>query len=145
VTHHLSLRDVTTIRDQVARGDTWRFELVNFPGLVSALTTPFQSTFGQDSFPTLIEKAAAVVFFLVSNHPFRDGNKRIASAALRLFLQQNGQNLVATDDEMEAFSVMVAQAHEPRDPRIADWIAQALTPSPPLLCAGEGEGGEGEK
>ena len=120
---HLSLMDVLTIRDSFATSEPWRFEVVNSPGLISALTTPFQSTFGQASFPTLLDKAAALVFLLIANHPFRDGNKRIAGAALCLFLDHNGRPLAATPDELRAFCATVAQCHEPRDPRIGGWIA----------------------
>ncbi|MBC8075265.1 MAG: type II toxin-antitoxin system death-on-curing family toxin [Chloroflexales bacterium] len=120
---HLSLSDLLAIRDGFAADDAWRFEIVNSPGLISALTTPFQTTFGHASFPTLLDKAAALVFLLIANHPFRDGNKRIAGAALRLFLERNCQPLNATPPQLEAFCATVAQCHEPRDPRIGGWIA----------------------
>lgn len=120
---HLSLSDLLAIRDGFASSDPWRFEIVNSPGLISALTTPFQTTFGQASFPTLLDKAAALVFLLIANHPFRDGNKRIAGTALRLFLERNGQPLSVTPPQLEAFCATVAQCHEPRDPRIGGWIA----------------------
>lgn len=120
---HLSLADVLAIRDTFAASDPWRFEIVNSPGLISALTTPFQSTFGHASFPSLLDKAAALVFLLIANHPFRDGNKRVAGAALRLFLERNQQPLAAAPDELRAFCAIVARCHEPRDPRIGDWLA----------------------
>ena len=123
---HLSLADVLAIRDTFATREPWRFEIVNSPGLISALTTPFQSTFGQASFPALLDKAAALVFFLIANHPFRDGNKRIAGASLRLFLERNGRPLAASPDELRAFCATVALCHEPRDARITGWIAEQV-------------------
>jgi len=51
--------------------------------LESALAQPYMSYDGQDLYPTLIEKVAALGFSLINNHPFVDGNKRIGHAALR--------------------------------------------------------------
>lgn len=133
MTHHLTLGDIIAIRDRVAAGrEAWRYEIVNANGLISALTTPFQSVFGQDSFPTLLDKAAALVFLLIANHPFRDGNKRIAGAALRLFLERNGLHLQVAPADLEAFTRRVAQTHDPRDERIAGWLARYAGPPPPL-------------
>lgn len=122
MTHYLTLGDIIDIRDRIAVDDAWRFEIVNASGLLSALTTPFQSVFGQDSFPTLVDKAGALVFLLIANHPFRDGNKRIAGAALRLFLERNGRPLQADRVALEHFTVRVAQAHL-RDAFITAWIS----------------------
>jgi death-on-curing protein len=124
MTSHLSLHDIFAIRDEFAAHaeDPERFELVNWNGLVSALTTPFQSTFGEESFPSLIDKAAALTFLLIANHPFRDGNKRIAGAALQLFLQRNGLHIAADDTDLEALTMLVARSHL-RDDQITAWIA----------------------
>jgi death-on-curing protein len=124
MTSHLSLPDIFAIRDQFAAQaeDPERFELVNWNGLVSALTTPFQSTFGAESFPSLIDKAAALTFLLIANHPFRDGNKRIAGAALQLFLERNGLHFIADAADLETLTMLVARSHL-RDERITAWIA----------------------
>ncbi len=127
-THHLSLQDIFAIRDDIAtHADTddreFRFEMVNINGLISALTTPFQVTFGAPSFPTVVEKAAALTFLLIANHPFRDGNKRIASAALCLFLERNSMPLQATPPELEHFTFLVTTAHL-RDERLVQWISE---------------------
>jgi death-on-curing protein len=129
---HLSLQDIFLIRDQIAIGydDADRFELVNAAGLISALTTPFQVAFDTPAFPSTIDKAAALTFLLVSNHPFRDGNKRIASEALDLFLQRNGLHLHANRDEREDLTVLCTSAHL-RDERISTWIHRHSSPRPP--------------
>ena len=123
MTQHLTLGDLVDIRDSYAADDPWRFEIVNSAGLLTALTTPFQGAFGQEAFPTLIDKAAALVFLLIANHPFRDGNKRIAGDALRLFLGRNGSPLDATPDDLRALTRLVTTIHEPRDARLLAWIA----------------------
>jgi death-on-curing protein len=130
-TRHLSLKDILSIRDDYAAvtGEAWRFELENFPALVSSLTTPFQAVFGQQSFPTLIEKAAALVFLLIANHPFRDGNKRIAASALRRFLERNGYRLAASDEELRVFTYHLTQHHSPRDEWIVQWVGERAEPA----------------
>ncbi len=56
----------------------------------SALAQPQMSFGGTELYPTLAEKAAALCFSLVMNHPFVDGNKRIGHAAMETFLVMNG-------------------------------------------------------
>jgi death-on-curing protein len=69
--------------------------------LDSALAQP-QATFGgQDLYPDLIEKAAALCFSLVQNHPFLDGNKRVGHAAMETFLILNGFEIDAGIDDQE--------------------------------------------
>ena len=58
----------------------------DFGGLDSAVAQPRMTFGGQDLYPNLPEKAAALGFSLVCNHPFVDGNKRIGHAALETFL-----------------------------------------------------------
>ncbi|GAB4437578.1 MAG: hypothetical protein OHK0015_30410 [Chloroflexi bacterium OHK40] len=126
-TQHLTLGDIVDIRDSFATNDPWRFEIVNSAGLLTALTTPFQGAFGQQAFPELADKAAALVFLLIANHPFRDGNKRIAGAALRLFLERNGATLRADDAELAHLTRLVTTLHQPRDPRLVGWITERCT------------------
>lgn len=47
-------------------------------------------TFGVDPYPTVLEKAAALLHSLTTSHPFTDGNKRVAFAAADVFLKLNG-------------------------------------------------------
>lgn len=58
--------------------------------LESAVGRPFQSAFGQDIYPTVVDKPAALFHSLVANHPFHDGNKRTAVVSLEHFLLANG-------------------------------------------------------
>ena len=59
-------------------------------GLESALGAVMQSFDGRDLYPSLEEKAAHLLYFLVKNHPFVDGNKRIGAALFLWFLEKNG-------------------------------------------------------
>ena len=58
--------------------------------LESAVAAPQATIFGEPIFPDLVEIAAAYLFYLCSNHPFVDGNKRVALATCLVFLDANG-------------------------------------------------------
>jgi death-on-curing protein len=122
---YLTLDDILSIRDQVSVAYADRFEVMSPNGLMSALAAPRRSAFGTDAFPTLAEKAGALVFSLVQNHPFWDGNKRIAAAALRLFLVRNSAALAASDSAIESFTVQIARGVL-RDGGIAAWIGNRI-------------------
>jgi death-on-curing protein len=76
--------------------------------LASAVFQPQQSAGAEDAYPTISEKAAALAFGLIMNHAFTDGNKRTAAAALDVFLDVNGYELLQTDEEIEEIIVDVA-------------------------------------
>lgn len=61
--------------------------------LDSAIGTPFQTFAGQDLYPTVLEKAVRLGFGLIRNHPFIDGNKRIGTHAMLVFLDLNNVSL----------------------------------------------------
>src|SRR3954466_10836082 len=77
--------------------------------LESALARPRSSAFGADAYPTLDEKAAALLQSLVGNHGLVDGNKRLGLACTSVFLTINGAPL-ELDDEHEAYDVVIAVA-----------------------------------
>ena len=78
-------------------------------GLVqSALARPETSLFGEPAYPTIDLKGAALMESLAKNHPFFDGNKRSAWLGLNFFLELNGWEIVATEDESFLFILAVA-------------------------------------
>lgn len=68
--------------------------------LEGAVERPRQSAFGDDAYPTIESKAAALFESLVRNHPFIDGNKRIGVLASFVFLEINGFEVETTNDEV---------------------------------------------
>ncbi len=95
--------------------------------LDSALARP-QATFGgEDLYPSLAEKAAALFHSLVANHPFLDGNKRTAAMCSELFVLVNGFEIEATDDELEELTMAAARG-ERESEEIAIWLEQRLRP-----------------
>lgn len=68
--------------------------------LESAINSPLQTFDSSDLYPSPIDKIVRLSFSLVMDHPFYDGNKRIAAKALDIGLNANGIILLATNDEM---------------------------------------------
>jgi death-on-curing protein len=122
---YLTLDDILGIRDQIGAAYNDHFEIMSFNGLMSALAAPRRSAFGAEVFPTLAEKAAALVYALIQNHPFWDGNKRIGTAALKLFLGRNGALLVVSDADLEGFTTAIARGAL-RDDAIAVWVGSHI-------------------
>lgn len=90
-------------------------------GIESALAQP-QMTFGGDDFyPTLSDKAAALGFSLIKNHAFVDGNKRAGHAAMLLFLDLNGHAFACGTDESERVIKSVAAGTTERD-EFTEWV-----------------------
>ena len=89
--------------------------------LRSALARP-QATFGgNDLYPTIFEKSAALAESVVRNHPFVDGNKRVAWECLDLTLDINGYRLVAsTQQGYELMHRIIARTMTAQD--VAEWL-----------------------
>ena len=82
-----------------------------FPNILeSCLVTPFQKFAKKSLYPTLISKAAILFYLLIKNHPFQNGNKRIAMTTLFVFLYRNGKWLRVDTQELYNFTVWVAQS-----------------------------------
>jgi death on curing protein len=77
---------------------------------------------GTDLYPTLVEKAAALGFSLIKNHPFVDGNKRTAHAIMETFLVLNGYEIDAPVDEQEQVVLDVAAGIQDRE-GFTQWLA----------------------
>ncbi|MFD2658509.1 type II toxin-antitoxin system death-on-curing family toxin [Gracilibacillus thailandensis] len=91
--------------------------------LQSALHRPKQTVFGQDAYPTIFDKAAALFASLTQNHSFHNANKRTGFSAMKQFLWLNGYNLIANQREAVEFTVMVVK-EKPEISEIAEWIEQ---------------------
>jgi death on curing protein len=89
--------------------------------LESAIIAPFQTFDGMDMYPTLQQKAARLCFGLVKNHPFIDGNKRIGTHAMLVFLALNGIELRYTQKELSDIIISLA-AGEIEFSDLLQWI-----------------------
>ncbi len=96
----------------------------------SALAQPKMTFGGEELYPTIPVKAAALCFSLVINHPFVDGNKRIGHAAMETFLMMNGFELNAGVDDSERVILQLAAGQLERQP-FTEWVASHIMPVEP--------------
>ncbi len=99
--------------------------VLNRRGLQSALGRPAASFGGHDLYVSIAEKAAALMHSLVTNHPFVEGNKRVAVAATELFLSINGYLLLADNEALEDLTRAVA-SHDMCVEEIRIWIERRI-------------------
>ena len=103
-------------RDLLARGEaTELFGREREDGLAALLGNLDQSVFGEPAYPTVESKAAHLLYFVIKNHPFSDGNKRIGSFLFVEFLHRNGRLIrngeaVINDVGLAALALLVAES-----------------------------------
>ncbi len=95
--------------------------------LESAVLQPQQSAFGDDAYLSFSSKGAAYAYFLALNHPFVDGNKRTAAAAMLTFLDINGFRINESDEDLEEVIVRLASKDISKDDFFL-WAANAVKP-----------------
>ncbi len=78
--------------------------------LESCLAVPFQRFSRKALYPSMVSKASILLYLMVKNHPFQNGNKRIAITTLFVFLHKNNKWLVLDPKELYNFTVWVAQS-----------------------------------
>lgn len=94
-----------------------------FPNILeSCLATPFQTFSGKSLYTGLVSKASILFYLMVKNHPFQNGNKRIAMTTLFVLLHKNGKWLKVDTQELYNFTVWVAQS--PR--RVKEEVVKAI-------------------
>ena len=120
---YLSLKQVLRLHERQLQAFGGLRGLRDQGALESALGRPQMTFGGEDLYPDLPAKAAALMHSLVANHPFVDGNKRIGAAAAELFLDVNGVDLVAIDEELIAVTLSVAKG-EVEAEALAIWFRQ---------------------
>jgi death-on-curing protein len=80
-----------------------------FPHILeSCLLTPFQKFYGKSAYSSLAAKAGILLYLMIKNHPFQNGNKRIAMTTLLVFLYLNNKWLQVDTKKLYNFAVWVA-------------------------------------
>lgn len=125
-TKYVSQFDLLQIRTKLAVQTGDHFDVLDVNNLKSALATPRASMFGEELHATIWDKAAALLFSLIKNHPFYDGNKRIAWRAVETFLERNGYTLAATPDDARHFTTRIA-ATDMDNAKIGAWLEAHAT------------------
>ena len=109
----LSIEDVEFIAHTYAQTySDWHEPIPSFKAryvgvLERCLAAPHQTFEGQLS-GGLVKKAAILFYLMIKNHPFHDGNKRLALIALLVFLVRNGKWLNASNDELYLLAISIA-------------------------------------
>jgi death-on-curing protein len=123
--HRLAREVFDTSEDPIAEFHEHELYLLD-----SALQSPRQTFDQKDLYPTLTEKATILYYSLNKNHPFKNGNKRISTASLLVFLAMNGHWLSVPKEELLNKTLFVAQSDPTfREEVIKDlniWIAKHL-------------------
>ena len=115
-------QSIATLRtDLISRGEAGNlFGQERGDSFLSILGNLDQSAFGEPAYPTVEAKAAHLLYFIIKNHPFSDGNKRSAALLFLSFLNRNGRlmredgNPVVNDVGLAALALLVAES-DPKD------------------------------
>jgi len=111
----LTLSEVLELHRRVVEQSAGLMGIRDLGGSESSLAQPRMTFDGADLYPTLIEKASALGFSIIKNHPFVDGNKRTAHAAMEIFLVLNGSEIRAEVDDQEETILQVASGTMSRE------------------------------
>lgn len=114
IEYHEAMIQIRLWRDKEKLGGLFGNEKDN--SFKSALETIYQTFDGEELYPSIEEKAANLLYFVVKNHAFSDGNKRIAAAMFAWFLERNnhlynelGEKRIA-DNALVAFTLLIAES-----------------------------------
>jgi death-on-curing family protein len=81
--------------------------------LESCLEQPFATFGGEDLYPTLLNKAVLLFYLVIKNHPFENGNKRMAVILMLFFLFKNKKFTTVTPDDLYDLALIVARGDLP--------------------------------
>ena len=118
---YLTLNEVLELYRRIMEQSGGSVGIHDLGALESALAQPRVTFGGEELYPAVIEKASALGFSIIKNHPFVDGNKRTGHAAMETFLVLNGYEIEATVDEQERIILQVAAGELGRD-EFTDWL-----------------------
>ncbi|RUS92491.1 death-on-curing protein [Dulcicalothrix desertica PCC 7102] len=124
---YLSLLEVFSLHRLIINQSGGASGVRDLGALESAIAQPRMTFGGEDLYPTIVDKAAALGFSLVMNHCFLDGNKRIGHAAMETFLVLNGLEIDASVDEQERVILQLASSEMEREDFV-EWLKQHVKP-----------------
>ena len=118
---YLRLHEILQLYHRIIEQSGGSMGIRNLGALESALAQPRLTFAGKDLYPSIVEKAAALAFSLIQNHPFWDGNKRIGHAAMETFLLLNDYEIESPSDEQEKIILLLASGELGRE-EFAAWL-----------------------
>lgn len=122
---YLTLVEVLSLHRQIIEQSGGALGVRDLGALESALAQPHMTFGGEDLYPMLVDKAAALGFSIIMNHPFVDGNKRTGHAAMEIFLVLNRMEINASVDEQEQVILALASGNLGREPFV-EWLKQHI-------------------
>ena len=122
---YLSLNEMLDLHQSVMTHSGGMAGIRDLGALESALAQVRMTFDGEELYPTVVEKASALGFSLINNHPFVDGNKRAGHAAMETFLILNGFEIAASVDEQAEVVFKVAAGELTREEFTA-WLRGRL-------------------
>jgi len=124
---YLTLGEVVALQRRIVAATGGGAGIRDLGALESAVAQPRVTFDGEDLYPSVIEKAAALGFSLVMGHPFVDGNKRTGHAAMETFLVLNSYEVSAPMDEQERIMLRLAAGELSRDDFVG-WVRSHALP-----------------
>ena len=124
---YLTAEEVENLHEQIILRYGGVFGMISRDLLESACARPKAAVGEQELYPTLVEKAAALMHSLIVNHPFVDGNKRTAFLATQEFLRLNGHQIVADDEEILELTLSIAKG-QLSFPEVVQWMGKHVQP-----------------
>ena len=100
----------------------------NQGALEGILGNVFQSAFGEDVYPSLEEKAAHLIYFIVKNHPFNDGNKRSGAFAFIWFLRKSGLQFLdrISPETLASVTILIAESNPKEKDKMVGLVLMLL-------------------
>jgi death-on-curing protein len=124
---YLTVAEVAVIHARLVQRTGGTAGLRDLGRLEAAVARPRATFAGTDLYPTLWDKAAALMESLIRNHPFLDGNKRVALVTTGLFLERNGYVLRTSNAEIYDFTMQMARSELERE-GAATWLRTHSVP-----------------
>jgi len=126
---YLTVNEVLETYSRVMQQSGGAIGIHDMGALESAIAQPRMTFGGEELYPTLVEKASALGFSLIQNHPLIDGNKRTGHAAMEMFLVLNGHEISATVDEQVKVVLQVASSEMGRE-AFTEWLRSHIKQKP---------------
>ncbi|HEY88725.1 MAG TPA: type II toxin-antitoxin system death-on-curing family toxin [Thermoflexia bacterium] len=121
----LTLNEVVKLHRQLLTRFGGTRGIRDWGALESAIAQPRMTFGGEELYPSVVEKSAALGYSLIKNHPFVDGNKRVGHAAMEVFLVLNGYEIGSSVDKQEQVILQVASGEIIRG-EFEDWLRAHL-------------------
>ncbi len=107
----LTLEQILELHTLVIKETGGSIGLRDLGRLEASIATQSQNVFGQELYPTILDKSAAFIRSIIADHPFVDGNKRTAMIAGLTLLNLNNVRFIFKPGEIEDYAVNIATDH----------------------------------